>query len=55
MSLPLNLSTVRRAVYAIALAGLFTWAGAPGEFVSPILFGLSGAIAVLLPRARWMA
>lgn len=39
----------------IVLAGLFTWAGAPGEFVSPILFGLSGAIAVLLPRARWMA
>ncbi|MFI5999996.1 hypothetical protein ACIA98_06205 [Streptomyces sp. NPDC051366] len=39
----------------IALAGLSTWAGAPGEFVSPILFGLSGAIGVLLPRARWMA
>ncbi|MFE2522873.1 hypothetical protein ACFXEL_01385 [Streptomyces sp. NPDC059382] len=39
----------------IVLAGLFTWAGAPGEFVSPILFGLSGAIGMLLPRARWTA
>ncbi|MFF9004605.1 hypothetical protein ACF087_02140 [Streptomyces goshikiensis] len=39
----------------IVLAGLFTWAGAPGEFVSPILFGLSGAIGILLPRARWTA
>ncbi|MEV6577976.1 hypothetical protein AB0M92_07375 [Streptomyces sp. NPDC051582] len=41
-------------VLLIGLAGLFTWAGAPGEFVSPILFALSGAIGILLPRARWL-
>lgn len=39
----------------IVLAGLFTWAGAPGEFVSPILVVLSGAVGILLPRARWTA
>ncbi|MGR4882124.1 hypothetical protein ACIPUC_22385 [Streptomyces sp. LARHCF249] len=39
----------------IVLASLFISAGVPGEFVSPILFGLSGALGVLLPRARWLA
>lgn len=36
-----------------ALAAVFTWAGVPGEFVSPVLVALGGMVAVLLPRARW--
>ncbi|WP_405978591.1 hypothetical protein [Streptomyces sp. NBC_00158] len=47
--------TAAAVTILIALAALFSWAGAPGEFVTPILFGLSGAVGVLLPRARWMA
>ncbi|MFG2412093.1 hypothetical protein [Streptomyces goshikiensis] len=47
--------TVAAVTILIALAALFTWTGAPGEFVSPIIFGLGGAIGVLLPRARWTA
>ena len=44
------------AVLVLAvLALLFTWAGVPGEFVSPVLVALGGIVAVLLPRARWSA
>lgn len=42
------------AILVLAVvAALFTWAGVPGEFVSPVLIALGGMVAVLLPKARW--